>query len=280
MIYPASSRIMCSKLRGTLLRHFYYAFLWCSTCSVSNFKHVSTFGRHREGDARLDMTRWCRDHFTSFVGSLRQAQYARGWLLCPLCKSCPIEPFMLPKCICWLFTQPRCCSRFGRHQGAQGPRSPYDLHIIVATAHSDNALSNCISGQDDLNLHPKYWIPMLLNCHERSLSIGLQTNVVSSFSVSAGGKRRQMKSWFPMCRWVTPWTIELRNSRARAFVVIASGARRGMSILLPERRQNVPKSYWVLDFANSSHLVGRTGFRDFVVISDETKIVMISCIVV
>lgn len=62
--------------------------------------------------------------------------------------------------------------------------------------------------------------------------------------------------------------------------MIASGARRGMSILLPERRQNVPKSYWVLDFANSSHLVGRTGFRDFVVISDETKIVMISCIVV
>ena len=164
---------------------------------------------------------------------------------------------------------------------SQGPRSPYDLHIIVTTAHSEDALSNCISGQDDLlNLHAKYWIPMLLNCHERSLSIGLQTNVVSSFSVSAGGKRRRMKSWFPMCRWVTPWTIELRNSRARAFVVIASGARRGMSILLPERRQNVPKSYWVLDFANSSHLVGRTGVRDFVVISDATKIVIISCIVV
>lgn len=46
------------------------------------------------------------------------------------------------------------------------------------------------------------------------------------------------------------------------------------------RRQNVPKSYWVLDFANSSHLVGRTGVRDFVVISDATKIVIISCIVV
>ena len=71
-ICPASSRIMCSKLRGTLLRHFYYAFLWCSMRSVSNFKHVSTSGWHREGDARLDGV---GTHFKLFVGSIRQAQF-------------------------------------------------------------------------------------------------------------------------------------------------------------------------------------------------------------